>query len=140
VQRVSRSSALSLAPLVALLLVATACGGGDEEGGTITVGGQSANDHGSQDVSGESELDFELDDFYFAPTVLTGTPGQVLTLDLENEGDAEHNFSLPDQGIDQDVEAGEKADVSVTFPDSGTLVFFCKYHQSMGMRGALQVE
>ena len=33
------------------------------------------------------------------------------------------------------MEAGEKAEVSVTFPDSGTLVFFCKYHQDMGMRG-----
>jgi plastocyanin len=58
---------------------------------------------------------------------------------LENEGDAEHNFSLSDQGIDQDVEAGEEAEVNLTFPDSGTLVFFCKYHQDMGMRGALRV-
>jgi plastocyanin len=104
------------------------------------VSGQKANDHGSQDVSGESELDLELDDFYFEPTVLTGSPGETLTLDLENEGDTEHNFSLTDQGIDQDVEAGEKAEVSVTFPDSGTLVFFCKYHQDMGMRGALTVS
>jgi plastocyanin len=94
----------------------------------------------SQDVAGESELDLELDDFYFEPTVLTGSAGETLTLDLENEGDTEHNFSLTDQGIDQDVEAGEKAEVSVTFPDSGTLVFFCKYHQDMGMRGALRVS
>ena len=46
---------------------------------------------------------------------------------------------MTDQGIDQDVEDGAKADVTVTFPDSGTLVFFCKYHQNMGMRGALEV-
>jgi plastocyanin len=73
--------------------------------------------------------------FYFEPTLLTGTAGQTVTIELENEGDAEHNFSLPDQAVDQDVESGQKAQVEVTFPDSGTLVFFCKYHQNMGMRG-----
>ena len=132
-------SALPLVLLVALTLVAAACGG-DEEGASTTLGGQKANGHGSQDVAGESELDLELDDFYFEPTVLTGNAGETLKLDLENEGDTEHNFSLTDQRIDQDVEAGEKAEVSVTFPDSGTLVFFCKYHQDMGMRGALQIS
>jgi len=137
--RLKTGSAFSLALLVALMLVAASCGGGDEEGGTISVGGEQANDHGSQDVSGENELDLELDDFYFEPTVINGTAGEKLTLHLENEGSTEHNFSVTDQAIDQDVEEGEKADVTVTFPDSGTLVFFCKYHQNMGMRGALEV-
>ena len=39
--------------LIALMFVAVACGGGgggEEEGGTITVGGEKANDHGSKDV------------------------------------------------------------------------------------------
>lgn len=137
--RLRTGSAFSLALLIALMLVAASCGGGDEEGGTITVGGEKANDHGSQDVTGESELDLELDDFYFEPTVIDGTAGETLTLHLENEGSTEHNFSVKDQGIDQDVEDGGKADVTVTFPDSGTLVFFCKYHQDMGMRGALEI-
>jgi len=135
-----KTGAFSFALVIALMLMAASCGGGDEEGGTSTVGGEKANDHGSQDVSGESELDLELDDFYFKPTVINGTAGEKLTLHLENEGSTEHNFSLTDQGIDQDVEAGEKAEVSVTFPDSGTLVFFCKYHQDMGMRGAIEVS
>ena len=51
-------SALPLVLLVTLTLVAAACGG-DEEGASTTVGGQKANDHGSQDVAGESELDLE---------------------------------------------------------------------------------
>ena len=137
--RLKAGSAFGLAPLIALMLVAASCGGGEEERATTTVGGEQANDHGSQDVSGERELDLELDDFYFEPTVLTGTAGESLTLHLGNEGSTEHNFSVTDQGIDQDVEDGGNADVTVTFPDSGTLVFFCKYHQNMGMRGALEV-
>jgi plastocyanin len=137
--RLRTGSAFSLVLLIALMLVAASCGGGDEGSGTITVGGDKANDHGSQDVTGESELDMELDDFYFSPTVVNGTAGESLTLHLENEGSTEHNFSVSDQGIDQDVDESGKADVTVTFPDSGTLVFFCKYHQDMGMRGALEV-
>ena len=44
-----------------------------------------------------------------------------------------------DDPNDDDAD-GIPNDVTVTFPDSGTLVFFCKYHQNMGMRGALQVS
>ncbi len=46
--RLKTGSAFSLALLIALTLVAAACGG-DEEGASTTVGGQKANDHGSQD-------------------------------------------------------------------------------------------
>ena len=71
--------------------------------------------------------------------VIFGTlePGQKLKLELENEGNAEHNFRLADQNIDQDVEAGEKAEVTVTIPESGEISFVCKYHEQLGMAGAL---
>jgi plastocyanin len=111
---------------------------GEDEGGTITLGGDTANDHGSEDVSGDS-AEVRLDDFYFEPTVLKGEAGQKVTLEVANEGSAEHNFTLEDQDIDQDFEPGDQAEVEVTFPDSGTLVFFCKYHAGQGMRGALEV-
>jgi len=129
---------------VALVLVAAACGGGKkestEEGGTTTISGQASNDHGTKDVSGMSSVDVEQDDFYFEPTVLKGSPGQKITIELENEGNVEHNFSISDQGVDQDVDAGEKAEVDVTFPQSGTISFFCKYHRSQGMAGGLEVS
>jgi plastocyanin len=129
--------------LVALALLAAGCGGGGdgegegEEGGTITVAGVSASDHGTADAAGKDELEVELDDNYFEPTVIKGEPGQQLKLELENEGSAEHNFSLSDQGIDQDVEPGETAEVTVTIPDSGEVSFVCKYHEQLGMAGAL---
>jgi plastocyanin len=139
-----RTSVLSLfAVVLVLALAATACGkeNGTEEGGeTITIAGQKANDHGMKDVSGESSVELEQDNFYFEPTVLEGTPGQKLTIELSNEGSALHNFSIPDQSIDQDVQPDAKGEVTVTFPDSGTVVFFCKYHQSQGMVGALEAS
>jgi plastocyanin len=123
-----------------LLLIAAGCGGGSEEGaegGTTTVAGVAASDHGTTDAAGEEELKVELDDNYFEPTVIKGSPGQSLKLELENEGQAEHNFTLEDQGIDQDVEASEEAEVTVTIPESGEVSFYCKYHKSLGMAGAL---
>jgi plastocyanin len=111
-----------------------------ESSGTITLDGQAANDHGSTDASGGGEFDVEVDSFYFSPTVFTGHPGDELTLSLGNESSTLHNFSLPDQNLDQDIPSDGAVTVKVSFPASGTLVFFCKYHQSQGMVGAFEVE
>ena len=126
--------------IVSMVLVAS-CGGNDEEsteGGTTTIGDVAANDHGTKDVSGESKVEVELDDDYFEPTVLEGKPGERVTLELKNEGGSEHNLTIDELQIDQDVEPGDEAEVEVTFPDSGTLTFFCKYHRGQGMAGAFR--
>ena len=129
--------------LAAAILLLAGCGGsgggssesGGGGGGKKTIAGVQANDHGSKNVSSEAEV--ELDDFYFEPTVLRGKPGSQITLELKNEGSTEHNFSIDSQSIDKDVEAGEDAKVTVTFPKSGELSFYCKYHKGKGMAGAL---
>jgi plastocyanin len=132
----------------ALALVASACaqqqegsagGGGEDEGGTIQIAGQDANDHGSKDVSGSDEAELELDDFYFEPTVLEGEAGQTLTVELENEGDATHTFTVDELGVDEELQPGDSGEAEVTFPDSGALLFYCRFHQGGGMRGALSV-
>jgi len=111
----------------------------ESAGGTITVGSDTANNHGSKEVDNVTSVEVEMDDFYFGPTVLTGTPGQKLTIELKNESKAGtlHNFTLSDQNIDQDVQADQSTEVTVTFPQSGFLEFFCKYHKSSGMVGEL---
>ena len=135
-----RTSSSLFAVVLVLALAATACGKENAgSGGTITIAGQEANDHGTKEISGESSLELEQDNYYFEPTILKGTAGQKITLELSNEGSALHNFSITDQGIDEDVPSEEKAEVTLTFPQSGTLVFFCKYHQTRGMVGALEV-
>jgi uncharacterized cupredoxin-like copper-binding protein len=111
-------------------------------GGTITIGSDQANDHGTQDVSGMSS--FELmanndDGFYFAPTVLTGAANQSLKLEIKNEGTAEHNFTIDSLGVKVNIQPGESQEVTVKFPGSGTVEFFCSFHRSLGMAGELQV-
>jgi plastocyanin len=127
----------------ATLLVAAGCGGyggkskssGGGSGGKTTVAGVSANNHGSKSVSGSAEV--ELYDYYFEPTVLKGKPGSSVTLELKNEGSVEHNFTIDSQGIDKNIQPGKSVMVSVTIPKSGAVSFYCRFHKSRGMAGAL---
>jgi plastocyanin len=144
-----------LSAAVSLSLVAAACAedqpaiqsaGGDQEDqgdgheaqGTVTIGGEEATNHGRTDVAGMSEFELELDDFYFGPTVIEGEAGQALTLSLHNEGEAPHTFTV-DGGVDQEVQPGDESSAEVTFPDSGAVVFYCRFHRGGGMLGALSV-
>jgi plastocyanin len=151
-----RGASILLASALALGVVATACAGqdnptvqsggggedtgeGHEEQGTVAIGDEDATNHGSADVAGSSTFELELDDNYFGPTVLEGEAGQALTVELHNEGDATHTFTI-DGGVDQELEPGtEGVTAEVSFPDDGALVFYCRFHRGGGMLGALSV-
>src|ERR671919_684476 len=100
--------------LALALITAAACTGrGDvegeadgEAGGTLQVAGEEANDHGTVDVTGRAEVEMELDDFYFEPTVLSGQAGQTLTVKMFNEGDQAHTFTIGSIGVDVEVPPG----------------------------------
>jgi plastocyanin len=134
----------SAGALLAVLVVAVAgCGGtsstsstSSDSGGQKTIAGVPVNDHGTKTVSSSAEV--ELDDYYFKPTVIRGKPGSTVTLELKNEGSVEHNFTLAAQKIDLNVQAGGSATVTVTIPASGVVSFFCKFHKSSGMAGAVE--
>ena len=135
-------------------MLVAACGGGGDDGGpeagngaerTITIEGVPVNDHGTKEVSGTAEL--ELGDNYFAPTILVGAPGATVKLNLVNNGALEHNITadIPQVEavvpLDQDVRSdGGTASVEVTFPESGDLMFICKYHEGDGMVGVLRAK
>ena len=142
--------ALMFAAMTLAVLAVAGCGGyggsgskasstsessGGGGGGKINAAGVQANDHGSKSASGETKV--ELDDYYFEPTVLKGSPGQKITLELENEGSAEHTFTVDAQGVDQELKPGDEAKVTVTIPKSGAISFYCKFHKDEGMAGAL---
>ena len=115
---------------MALAVVAPACPGG---GRSIRLAdGQRASAHGEASVAGVSATVVEMEDSYFQPTVLRGTPGQRLTITLSNQGNAVHDFRIAAQHIDANVEAG-----TVTFPEKGAVTFECRYHLLQNMRGEL---
>lgn len=120
---------------MALAVVAPACTGG---GRSIRLAdGQRASAHGEASVAGVSATVVEMEDSYFQPTVLRGTPGQRLTITLSNQGNSVHDFRIAAQHIDANVEAGSPVTVTVTFPEKGAVTFECRYHLLQKMRGEL---
>jgi YVTN family beta-propeller protein len=90
-----------------------------------------------KDVTGLAELQLEADEYYFAPAFLRGAPGQKLKLEIENESATLHSFTIVEQHLDIDIAPKGKAIVEVTFPQSGIVRFFCKFHSALGMAGEL---
>jgi plastocyanin len=90
-----------------------------------------------KDVTGLAELDLEADEYYFQPAFLRGTPGQKLKLEIENESSTLHSFTIPEQKLDMNIPPKGKVMVEVTFPLSGVVRFFCKFHSELGMDGEL---
>ncbi|MGH2691620.1 MAG: cupredoxin domain-containing protein [Actinomycetota bacterium] len=115
-------------------------GEGHEAQGTKEIGGEEATYHGTTDISGMTEFTMEADDNYFGPTILEGEAGQRLSLALYNEGGVDHTFTIDEAVIDEELTSGaDGTSVDVTFPESGALVFYCRFHRDQGMLGALSV-
>lgn len=141
-----------LIAIAVLGLVAVACGNDDN---TPSAGSSSPpasspsasasplNNKGTEDATAatekfEIELDNEGTENYFKPTFIKVKPGQILTLDLKNEGSNPHTFTITSLGINKQIDPGKEEDVNITFPAAGgaDIQFFCNFHVSLGMRGA----
>ena len=95
----------------------------------------SAADHGERAAAGPADR-IAAGDFFFDPTCLADVPAGTFSLVVTNSGVALHNFSLPAQAIDQDISPGQKVTVTITVGTTA-LQYFCKYHRTSGMVGAL---
>ena len=150
-----RRSVVIVAAL-ALVLIAAGCGSsssssssggggttteesGGGGGGQKTIAGVNTNDHGTKAVEDNGKTEVEMDDYYFEPTVLQGKPGEKVTLELKNEGQTVHTFTIDAQSVNKELGPGEEAEVDVTIPKSGVVSFYCRFHKSEGMAGALAV-
>ncbi len=114
---VARGSICLLAIVAAAsltLLIATACGGGSEQG-----------------------ISLEADDFYFEPQEIKAQAGQPLTIRIENEGRNPHTFTIESLGVDVELQPGEERTVTLT--PTSTVDFVCRFHQAQGMAGRLTV-
>lgn len=103
--------------VLALGLLGAACGGDSGDGG-----GGGGGDGGS--TSGT----VIMVDNAFEPTDPSVASGD--TLALENEGAATHTFTLEDGSIDETVEAGASASVTVS-QAPGSYPFVCSLHPEM---------
>jgi plastocyanin len=114
---------------------ASGSGSGSESGDAPVELEGTVNDHGIGEVE-DDELELELDDNYFGPTFVKGSPGGSVTVELVNEGSATHTFTSDALGVDEEVGPGDEASVTVTLPDEDAVEFHCRFHEAQGMKGA----
>jgi len=125
------SGSTSPAPTVPVATTGTASGTCPASAGLPA----STNIHGTVAASG-SQMLIEAGDFFFSPTCVTGVPSGPISLTVHNGGVTLHNVSIPSLHIDMDMTSGQTITIQVRM-GSAPLVFFCKYHRSSGMLGAL---
>lgn len=119
------------------------------QGLLLADGRHVANYQGRLDVTGNAKAAIEVSltntsGLIFSPTVLLGTPGQSITLTISNPvkkttENAGHNFKIDELGISEEVAYGQSTTVTVTFPKSGGLRFYCGYHARYNQQGELLV-
>jgi len=144
-----RTFVLLTAATVALITLAACSSGGSSASGSssgsnkITIGSDQANDHGTQDATGTSTFTIGADNdssgYFFNPTILLGSAGQSITLDIKNDGSVQHNFSITSMNVNITIQPGASQEVKVTFPQTGTVEYFCSFHHALGMAGELSV-
>ena len=128
------------AGLIATGLIATvaaACGGGatpvQMPGAVVNKG--SLNDSRS---GAAFTVTIDVGDDWFSPTFIKAPPGAHVTLHLVDVGQMTHTFTIDGQHVDVVLDSrGQKAGASIVVPSSGQpVIFYCKYHQAVGMQGA----
>jgi plastocyanin len=108
-----------------------ACGDDDDDGdaATTTTGAG----------GGGTTLTLVATNFAFDQTALTATADEPVTLVIRNDADStEHNLTIADLDVDQDVDGGASAEQTVT-PAAGTYEYHCEYHPA-NMKGTLTVS
>ena len=119
----------SIAVMVLLTLSLAACSSDDGDPGGSTPS-SAASESG-----GAAGLTITAHDFSFSPDTLAVPSGES-TITVTNSGSVEHNFTLDDDSVSEDVEPGES--VTVTVDVSADAPFHCKYHPDQ-MTGTLTV-
>jgi plastocyanin len=140
---------LSVAAVALITLAAcsssssTAAPASGSSSGKITIGSDQANDHGTEDATGKTTFEIEASNdssgYFFKPTILQGSGGQSITLEIKNDGSVLHNFSITSMNVNINIQPGASQEVKVTFPQTGTVEYFCSIHHALGMAGELSV-
>ena len=117
-----RRSALVGAILI-LALVAASCGGDEGNGGD-----------GGADTGGGGATSITIAGFAYDPSTVTVSSGAT-DIEITNEDDTDHTFTLDDDSVDQEIAAGESATLTVDV--SSTTGFHCTIHPDM--TGTLEV-
>jgi len=116
--------------MVVLLLGLVGCGGGGD----------------GDDVLGSARnADLIVDDKepFYEPKNLEIVLNREVTFTVFNEGKEVHNVTIPGFEVDMDVAPGQSIDIKLRAinaePRDGFFSFYCKFHQSRGEAGRINI-
>ena len=99
-------------------------------------GGSDAGNGGADGGEAAASSSVTMRDNEFVPTDIVISAGEV---ELVNEGASPHTFTVEDESVDVQVDAGDTATTTVDLA-AGTYTVFCSFHRAQGMEGTLTVE
>ncbi|MDQ2826801.1 MAG: cupredoxin domain-containing protein [Actinomycetota bacterium] len=109
-----------------MLLGLTGCGGGS-----------------STDSGKRADVTVDSTD-RFAPDKLEISLNQADSFTFLNKDKKVHNVTIPDFAIDMDIQPGQRIEVKIptisTVPRDGFISFYCKYHQTEGESGRINIS
>ncbi len=120
-----------VASVFVLTLVTAACGGGDEEPGAPPPAASP-----TETATGGATTRVAMEDFRFVPADITVAAGAELELD--NEGNASHTFTVQGEEIDVEIVPGQGGPVTIDLA-AGDYEVICRFHQGQGMVATMTV-
>ena len=122
-----------LGGLVVMLLTGlVGCGGGDGEDDNVLGGRKTA------DLVVEDQRPF------YDPENLELPLNREVTFTVFNDGKKVHNITIPGFAIDMDVQPKQSIDIKLPAtsapPRDGFYSFYCKFHQSEGEAGRINIS
>jgi uncharacterized cupredoxin-like copper-binding protein len=93
------------------------------------------------DGEAAAPITVELQDIRFVPPDITVPADTPTTVTLSNTGASPHTFTVPDLGIDEELQAGETREIEINAP-AGSYKLVCTIpgHEAAGMVGTIMVE
>jgi plastocyanin len=136
-------------PVVVFALAAgavMACGGDDNDASRpapSTVSAQPTqptSGGGSPSQSGTGGIRVTIIDFGYGPDTLTARAGQELSLNVTNNGQAPHTFTITGVVDSGTLNNGQSKTIAFTPAAAGVLQFFCTIHGAATMSGRITVQ
>jgi plastocyanin len=127
-------ASILMVPLLGLVMLSAACGGDDDDppapAATATVAATPA----------PVVLNVTTLDNSFNPATASARAGQKVTVNVKNDGQRPHTFTIDGVVDSGRLNAGESKTVEFTPSTAGSLAFYCTIHTAAVMSGTLNVS
>ena len=91
-------------------------------------------------VGGVAEATLDTRDFGYVPAAIVTRGLLPLRITIHSEGVHTHTFTIDSLGVDVVIPRGATRTVVVHPTRTGRFLFYCRFHQDLGMRGHILVE